>query len=83
MLHFTILSTLPKSLPKNKTVTKGSCKKIFCDNLLLSLRARLLGMNVGGLPATQDPNGFIIVISLMTVIGTVELWYFKRKGWLD
>jgi len=51
--------------------------------LPFSLIAGLLGMNVGGLPATQDPNGFIIVISLMTVIGAVELWYFKRKGWLD
>ncbi len=51
--------------------------------LPFSLIAGLLGMNVGGLPATQDPQGFIIVIGLMLVIGAVELWYFKRKGWLD
>jgi len=51
--------------------------------LPFSLIAGLLGMNVGGLPATQDPNGFVIVIILMATIGALELWYFKRKGWLD
>jgi Mg2+ and Co2+ transporter CorA len=51
--------------------------------LPFSLIAGLLGMNVGGLPATQDPWGFVIVIGLMFAIGTVELWYFKWKGWLD
>jgi Mg2+ and Co2+ transporter CorA len=51
--------------------------------LPFSLIAGLLGMNVGGLPATQDPQGFIIVIVLMLAIGLVELWYFKWKGWLD
>jgi magnesium/cobalt transport protein CorA len=56
---------------------------ISAITLPFSLIAGLLGMNVGGLPATQDPQGFIIVIILMAVIGVVELWYFKRKGWLD
>ncbi len=56
---------------------------ISAITLPFSLIAGLLGMNVGGLPATQDPLGFIIVIILMAAIGAVELWYFKRKGWLD
>jgi magnesium/cobalt transport protein CorA len=56
---------------------------ISAITLPFSLIAGLLGMNVGGLPAMQDPQGFIIVIILMIVIGAVELWYFKRKGWLD
>jgi len=51
--------------------------------LPFSLIAGLLGMNVGGLPATQDPQGLVIVIGLMVAIGVVELLYFKRKGWLD
>jgi len=51
--------------------------------LPFSLIAGLLGMNVGGLPATQSPQGFVIVIGLMFAIGVVELLYFKRKGWLD
>ena len=51
--------------------------------LPLGLIAGLLGMNVGGLPGTQDHYGFIIVIILMVIIAAVELWYFKRKGWFD
>ena len=56
---------------------------ISAITLPFSLIAGLLGMNVGGLPGIQDPQGFIIVIILMAVIGSVELWFFKRKGWLD
>jgi Mg2+ and Co2+ transporter CorA len=56
---------------------------ISAVTLPFSLIAGLLGMNVGGLPGTQDPQGFIIVIILMAVLGAAELWYFKRKGWLD
>ena len=51
--------------------------------LPFGLIAGLLGMNVGGLPATQDPQGFIIVIVMMLIIGAVELLYFYRKGWLE
>jgi Mg2+ and Co2+ transporter CorA len=51
--------------------------------LPFGLIAGLLGMNVGGVPATKDPRGFLIVIILMSAIGVFELWYFKRKGWLD
>lgn len=51
--------------------------------LPFSLIAGLLGMNVGGLPGTQDPAGFIIVIVIMAAIGAVELWYFQWKGWFE
>jgi zinc transporter len=51
--------------------------------LPLGLIAGLLGMNVGGVPGIQNPNGFIIVIVLMVAIAAAELWYFKRKGWFD
>jgi magnesium transporter len=51
--------------------------------LPLGLIAGLLGMNVGGLPGSKLPYGFIIVIVLMVAIALVELWYFKRKGWFD
>ena len=51
--------------------------------LPFGLIAGLLGMNVGGVPATQNPQGFMIVIVLLGAIGAVELWYFKKRGWLD
>jgi magnesium transporter len=51
--------------------------------LPLGLIAGLLGMNVGGLPGSKFPYGFMIVIILMVAIAGVELWYFRRKGWFD
>lgn len=51
--------------------------------LPLGLLAGLLGMNVGGVPGTKIPYGFIIVIVLMVVIMLVEYLYFRRKGWFD
>jgi Mg2+ and Co2+ transporter CorA len=51
--------------------------------LPLGLIAGLLGMNVGGLPGTSLPAGFIIVVVLMAVIVFAEYWYFKRRGWFD
>jgi Mg2+ and Co2+ transporter CorA len=51
--------------------------------LPLGLIAGLLGMNVGGLPGSKLPYGFIIVIVVMVAIALVELWYFKRKGWFN
>jgi Mg2+ and Co2+ transporter CorA len=51
--------------------------------LPFGLIAGLLGMNVGGLPGTQDAYGFIIVVALMFAIAVAELWYFRHKGWFD
>lgn len=49
--------------------------------LPLGLIAGLLGMNVGGVPATHTPWGFAIVMVLMVLMAVVELVYFKRRGW--
>lgn len=51
--------------------------------LPLGLIAGLLGMNVSGIPGTEFPYGFIIVIVLMVIIILVEYLYFRRKGWFD
>jgi magnesium transporter len=51
--------------------------------LPLGLIAGLLGMNVGGVPGTTLPYGFIVVVLSMALITALEFWYFKRKGWFD
>ena len=56
---------------------------ISAITLPLGMVAGLLGMNVGGLPGTTTPYGFIIVLGLMILIVAVEYWYFKWKGWFD
>jgi zinc transporter len=40
----------------------------------------LLGMNVGGMPLTENPNGFVLVISWLTVV-TILLALLARRGY--
>jgi Mg2+ and Co2+ transporter CorA len=56
---------------------------ISAITLPLALIAGLLGMNVGGVPGTTVPYGFLVVVLLMAVITALEFWYFRRKGWFD
>jgi Mg2+ and Co2+ transporter CorA len=56
---------------------------ISAITLPLGLLAGLLGMNVGGVPGTKLPAGFIVVVVLMVLIILAEYLYFKRKGWFD
>ncbi|SEQ22166.1 zinc transporter [Amphritea atlantica] len=41
----------------------------------------LLGINVGGVPGTDNPWAFWIVSALMTATVAAQLWLFKRKHW--
>ncbi|MCG8593938.1 MAG: zinc transporter ZntB [Kiloniellales bacterium] len=42
----------------------------------------LLGVNVGGIPGTDEPLGFLALCGLLLVLGLVEYWLFKRLKWI-
>lgn len=50
--------------------------------LPLSFVTGLLGINVGGIPLAESGNGFAIVCVLMGLIAAIEIWLFKRLGWI-
>lgn len=50
--------------------------------LPLSVLTGLLGMNVGGVPLTETPNGFIITCCLLLVILVVCWFVLRRRAWL-
>lgn len=50
--------------------------------LPLTFVTGLLGMNVGGLPGLEHPNGFLASIVIMIVAAIVLLAYFRWKKWL-
>lgn len=56
---------------------------ISATTLPLALITGVLGMNVGGLPGVDSPNGFLVIVVFMVAIAAAELWYFIRKGWFD
>lgn len=42
----------------------------------------LLGINVGGLPGTESPVAFIAVCIILLLLAFLQLWIFKRRGWI-
>lgn len=50
--------------------------------LPLTFVTGLLGMNVGGLPGLESPNGFLASIVIMVVAGAALLTFFRWKRWL-
>ena len=50
--------------------------------LPLTFVTGLLGMNVAGLPGTDNPSGFMFSVATLAALGVALVLYFKRKGWL-
>lgn len=48
--------------------------------LPLGLLTGLLGINVGGIPGSDDPQAFLVVCALLVATGAGQLWLFKRMG---
>ncbi len=50
--------------------------------LPISFVTGLLGINVGGIPAAENPWGFPLVSLLLLIIVILQVTLFKRKHWL-
>jgi zinc transporter len=50
--------------------------------LPLTFVTGLLGMNVAGLPGTDEPSGFLYSILIMIGLGAALLAYFRWKRWI-
>jgi zinc transporter len=42
----------------------------------------LLGVNVAGIPGTESPAAFIELCAILIVLALIQLWVFKRRGWV-
>ncbi|OEC34210.1 zinc transporter [Pseudomonas cuatrocienegasensis] len=50
--------------------------------LPMSFLTGLLGINVGGMPGSDSPYGFLVACLLMLVLGLGQWWLFRRLRWL-
>ena len=68
----------------NERIARTSNRLTGLAALLLppSLVAGLLGMNVGGLPGTQDPWGFYIALIFMAGLSLGVVWILRRLHWM-
>jgi len=48
----------------------------------LTLISGMFGMNVGGIPGSQDGEGFWIVSVILFMLGMFFLWAFRRLRWI-
>jgi zinc transporter len=50
--------------------------------LPLSFITGLLGINVGGIPGTDNDGAFLIVCLLIAVFGLAQVWIFRKLKWI-
>jgi zinc transporter len=50
--------------------------------LPMSFLTGLLGINVGGIPGSENPYGFLYACLLMLVVAAGQMWLFKRLRWV-
>ncbi|MDG6257550.1 MAG: magnesium/cobalt transporter CorA [Methanomicrobiaceae archaeon] len=48
----------------------------------LTFIAGLYGMNFVGMPELSNRYGYPAVLLLMLAVGLVEVWFFRKRGWL-
>ncbi len=49
--------------------------------LPLGLLTGLLGINVGGIPGSENKLAFLIVCAVLGVIAAIQVWLFRKKHW--
>ena len=50
--------------------------------LPISFIAGLLGVNVGGIPGSENKMGFLIVCLMLLGVAVIQFWIFKIKKWI-
>jgi len=50
--------------------------------LPLGLVTGLLGINVGGIPGSENPSAFIAVCVFLVALAAVQFWTFRRMRWV-
>jgi zinc transporter len=50
--------------------------------LPLGLITGLVGSNVGGIPLTENPYGFLILLAALVGMSVGQFWLFRKLGWL-
>ncbi|CAN5745810.1 transporter [soil metagenome] len=48
--------------------------------LPINIVAGLLGMNVGGIPMAQSPDGFMVIVGIILVFTAFAAWYVYRQN---
>lgn len=50
--------------------------------LPMSFLTGLLGINVGGIPGSENPYGFVVACALIAAVAGFQWWIFRRLKWV-
>jgi zinc transporter len=50
--------------------------------LPMSFLTGLLGINVGGIPGADSEYGFLLICAILSSVGALQWWLFRRWRWL-
>jgi len=79
ILHDELANALTAKL--NKSMHKLSLISLVF--MPLTFLTGLFGMNVGGIPGSEDANAFYVCVITMMAIALMQLIFFKRKDWFN
>jgi zinc transporter len=72
----------------NSRLSEGINQKMYVMALVaavflpLGLLTGLLGINVGGIPGTENRLSFALVCGLLLGLGAIQVWVLRRRHWL-
>jgi zinc transporter len=71
----------------NNNLTEQMNNRIFVLSVVtaiflpLGFLTGLLGINIGGIPGTDNNNAFTIFILILIAVVVGQVWLFKKKKW--
>lgn len=77
-----LLDAVQRSLSERANRTMYLLAIITGFFLPMSFLTGLLGINVGGIPGSNNPNGFVIACLAIAAIGLLQWRMFRRLRWL-
>jgi zinc transporter len=78
LIHEQVLDTRAERL--NKTILVLTAATVVA--MPMTVVSGLLGMNVAGIPFSQNPEAFWFVVLGLAVIGTGIVWFMRTRKWL-
>ena len=74
-IHFAVISTKANDIMKTLAI-------ISSIMLPLTLIAGIYGMNFENMPELRSKYGYFLTLGGMALLTLMQLWYFKRRGWI-
>ncbi len=78
LIHEQVLDTRAEQM--NRTMLVLTAATVIA--MPMTVVSGLLGMNVAGIPFSQNPEAFWIVVVLLAAVGTGMVWFMRTRKWL-